>query len=143
MDIIWFKDCSYENKNKVGGKNASLGELYNLSKNLNFKIANGFAITTDLYNTFIENNKYVIGAKCKLWDKKKDIIRCIKKYKQSKHYQELFADEMPINELYQIYCKSKRKFTVSKRYFENFVKEESELYIVENNFIKVQSFDNI
>ena len=57
MDIIWFKDCSYENKNKVGGKNASLGELYNLSKNLNFKIANGFAITTDLYNTFIENNK--------------------------------------------------------------------------------------
>lgn len=94
-------------------------------------------------DTFIENNKYVIGAKCKLWDKKKDIIRCIKKYKQSKHYQELFADEMPINELYQIYCKSKRKFTVSKRYFENFVKEESELYIVENNFIKVQSFDNI
>ena len=57
MNIIWFKDCSYENKNKVGGKNASLGELYNLSKNLNFKIANGFAITTDLYDNFIENNK--------------------------------------------------------------------------------------
>ena len=93
--------------------------------------------------TFIENDKYLIGAKCNLWDKKKDINSAIKKYKQSKHYQELFADEMPINELYQVYCKSKRKFTVSKRYFENFVKEESELYVVENNFIKVQSFDNI
>jgi pyruvate, water dikinase len=56
MNIIWFKDCSYENKNMVGGKNASLGELYNLSKELNFKIANGFAITTDLYNKFIEDN---------------------------------------------------------------------------------------
>ena len=57
MNIIWFKDCSYKNKHLVGGKNASLGELYHLSKTLNFKIANGFAITTDLYNKFIENNK--------------------------------------------------------------------------------------
>jgi len=56
MNIIWFKDCSYKNKHLVGGKNASLGELYHLSKTLNFKIANGFAITTNLYNIFIEEN---------------------------------------------------------------------------------------
>ena len=56
-NIIWFKDCSYNNKNLVGGKNASLGELYNLSKKLNFNIANGFAITTNLYNEFIKENK--------------------------------------------------------------------------------------
>ncbi len=94
-------------------------------------------------DTFVEDDKYVIGARCNLWNKKQDIITSIKKYKQSKHYQDLYADEIPINEIYQSYCKGKRKFTVSKRYFENFVKEESELYIVENNFIKVQSFDNI
>ena len=57
MNIIWFKDCSYENKLLVGGKNASLGELYHLSKKLNFKIANGFAITTKVYQEFIETNK--------------------------------------------------------------------------------------
>jgi pyruvate, water dikinase len=57
MNIIWFKDCSYENKNLVGGKNASLGELYHLSKKLDFRIANGFAITTSLYNDFITHNK--------------------------------------------------------------------------------------
>ena len=34
MNILWFKDCSYKNKNLVGGKNASLGELYHLSKKL-------------------------------------------------------------------------------------------------------------
>ena len=38
--------------------------------------------------------------------------------------------------------KAKKKFIVSKRYFENFIKEESDLYIVENDFIKVNSFTN-
>ena len=57
MNIIWFKDCSYKNKILVGGKNASLGELYHLSKKLNFRIADGFAISTKLYNEFIEENQ--------------------------------------------------------------------------------------
>ena len=47
---IWFKDCSYKNKDLVGGKCSSLGELCHLAKMLNFDIADGFAITTDLYN---------------------------------------------------------------------------------------------
>ena len=55
-EVVWFKDCSYENKALVGGKNSSLGELYNLSARLQFRIADGFAITTVLYDTFIEEN---------------------------------------------------------------------------------------
>ena len=54
--IIWFKDCSYNNKKLVGGKCSSLGELHKLSKTLNFNIADGFAITTTLYDDFIKNN---------------------------------------------------------------------------------------
>ena len=54
--IYEFKDCGYSNKEFVGGKNASLGELYHLSKKLDFNIADGFAITTKLYMEFIENN---------------------------------------------------------------------------------------
>jgi len=53
MNILKFEDCSYNNKHLIGGKNSSLGELYNLSKELNFKITNGFAITTVLYDNFI------------------------------------------------------------------------------------------
>ncbi len=45
--------------------------------------------------------------------------------------------------MYQMYCGNKNKFTASKRYFEKFIKEESELYIIEDNFIKVESFGNI
>ena len=57
MEIIEFKDCSYKNKNLVGGKCSSLGELYHLSQKLNFKIADGFAISTQLYDDFIKQNK--------------------------------------------------------------------------------------
>ena len=56
MNILWFKDCSYKNKNLVGGKNASLGELYHLSKKLDFNISNGFSVTTNLYQDFLKNN---------------------------------------------------------------------------------------
>lgn len=54
--IIWFKDCSYKNKHLVGGKCSSLGELYYLSKKIYFSIADGFAITTKLYDDYIKNN---------------------------------------------------------------------------------------
>ena len=56
MDIIEFKDCSYKNKHLVGGKCSSLGELYHLSQNLNFQIADGFAITTKMYDDFVSEN---------------------------------------------------------------------------------------
>lgn len=56
MNIIWFKNCSYSNKNLVGGKCSSLGELYNLSKKLYFSIADGYAITTTMYDEFISSN---------------------------------------------------------------------------------------
>ena len=56
INIIEFKDCSYKNKNLVGGKCSSLGELYRLSHNLNFNIADGFALTTTLYDNYIEQN---------------------------------------------------------------------------------------
>ena len=57
MNILWFKDCSYSNKNMIGGKCASLGELYRLSEKLKFNISDGFAITTFFYDNFIKNIK--------------------------------------------------------------------------------------
>ena len=68
MDTIWFTQCSYQNKNLVGGKNASLGELFNLSKHLDFNIADGFALTIDLYDKFIERNGFLEKIKLLLKD---------------------------------------------------------------------------
>jgi len=55
-NIIQFRDCCYDNKHLVGGKCSSLGELTRLSQQLNFEVADGFAITTDMYDTFIREN---------------------------------------------------------------------------------------
>lgn len=126
-------------------------------------------------DTFIEEDKYLLNIKCKLWNKKDDIITTLQKYKKilnnannpnkkDKHAESdnintcedhddklddgdnSNVDEIPINELYQAYCKnknkSKNKFIVSKQYFERFIKEESQLYVV-NDFVAVKSFDNI
>lgn len=91
----------------------------------------------------IEENKYIYQIKCKLWDKRKDIVDSLKKYKQMAPHVDLYTEEIPINEIYQIYSASKNKFIASKKYFEKFIKEESELFITEDNFIKVKSFENI
>jgi len=56
MDILEFADCSHNNKHLVGGKCSSLGELYHLSQKLNFNIGDGFAITTQLYDKYLEQN---------------------------------------------------------------------------------------
>jgi pyruvate,water dikinase len=61
--ILWFENCNYINKEIVGGKNASLGELYTLSKTINFNIADGFAITTILYDDFIYYNQLTDSIK--------------------------------------------------------------------------------
>jgi len=60
MQIIEF--CHIKNKfgnkslNHVGGKNASLGKMISDMEQLGIKVPNGFAITTDFYHTFIDDN---------------------------------------------------------------------------------------
>jgi pyruvate,water dikinase len=75
MDILWFKDCSYKNKRLVGGKCCSLGELYTLSKKMLFSVADGFAITTHMYDTFIEQNNLLHVVEQSLLDIDTENIR--------------------------------------------------------------------
>lgn len=65
-EVIWFRDCSYKTKDLVGGKCASLGELNHLAKMLYFDIADGFAITTHVYDKYIERNNLQTTIKDKL-----------------------------------------------------------------------------
>lgn len=54
-NILWFKELGAKDIPLVGGKNASLGEMYgNLSKK-GVKIPNGFAITTSGYWEFMKS----------------------------------------------------------------------------------------
>ncbi len=55
-NILWFKELGIKDVGVVGGKNASLGEMYNnlLSKGVN--LANGFATTSEAYFYFLKES---------------------------------------------------------------------------------------
>jgi pyruvate,water dikinase len=52
-----FSELNMDDVPLVGGKNASLGEMYSSLSSLGIKVPNGFTITADGYRHFIEHNK--------------------------------------------------------------------------------------
>ena len=48
-DIRWFRDIRLADVALVGGKNASLGELYSALSEQGVRVPNGFALTADAY----------------------------------------------------------------------------------------------
>ena len=94
--IVWFKDCSYENKNLVGGKCSSLGELYHLSKQIGFSVANGFAISTIVYDNFLKFNNIGSIINNKINDIDIDDIRKLETV--SKYIKELILSSRFCNE---------------------------------------------
>jgi pyruvate,water dikinase len=55
--IRWFEDIGIEDIPLVGGKNASLGEMYRELAPPGVKVPNGFAITADVYREFPRGTK--------------------------------------------------------------------------------------
>lgn len=54
--ILLFKQIRISDINKVGGKNASLGEMYNHLNPLGITVPNGFALTAEAYRIFRKAN---------------------------------------------------------------------------------------
>jgi pyruvate,water dikinase len=111
-EIIWFKDCSYDNKHLVGGKCSSLGELHKISKRIGFSIGDGFALTIDMYDTFIEYNGLTAQIETdlaninadnikELEEKSKNLRDLIVNGEFSEHHKEIIAEYY--NKLSQIY----------------------------------------
>ena len=55
--ILPFSDIGMKDLAKVGGKNASLGEMYNKLKIKDIRIPNGYAITAESFRYFCKENK--------------------------------------------------------------------------------------
>jgi pyruvate,water dikinase len=51
--IRWFRDLGLADVGRVGGKNASLGELYRELTPAGVRVPNGFAVTADAYRRFL------------------------------------------------------------------------------------------
>lgn len=54
--ILFFDKINITDIEKVGGKNASLGEMYNQLNPLGINVPNGFALTADVYRLFRKEN---------------------------------------------------------------------------------------
>lgn len=67
--IRFFEDLSIKDVPSVGGKNASLGEMYQKLKSQGIKVPNGFATTASAYNYFLEE----AGLKNRIKDILKDL----------------------------------------------------------------------
>ncbi len=55
--IIWYKDLTIDDVPRVGGKNAALGEMVRELLPLGVRVPNGFAVTADAYNHFLDSTK--------------------------------------------------------------------------------------
>ena len=54
--ILWFKDIGIEDVPLVGGKNASLGEMFRELTPQGIRVPDGFAITAAAYHDFVEHS---------------------------------------------------------------------------------------
>ncbi|HSE05989.1 MAG TPA: PEP/pyruvate-binding domain-containing protein, partial [Methylomirabilota bacterium] len=54
--IRWFREIRLADVPRVGGKTASLGELYGELGAAGVRVPNGFAITADAYRALLEGN---------------------------------------------------------------------------------------
>ena len=52
-DILWFSELGLKDLDRVGGKNASLGEMVGNLTSAGVKVPDGFATTADAYRRFL------------------------------------------------------------------------------------------
>jgi len=57
-NILWFSEIRKESVNQVGGKGASLGEMYSLLTPKGINIPNGFSTTAHAYLSFLQYNDF-------------------------------------------------------------------------------------
>ncbi len=103
--VKWFRELGLEDVDLVGGKGASLGEMYqNLSKQ-NIRIPNGFAITSEAYKAILDIN----GA----WEKLHELL-----------------DKLDRNDIYQLQAQSEkcRKIIAECALSDELVKEIAQGY---------------
>ncbi len=62
--VLWYQELSMGDVNKVGGKNASLGEMISNLSNAGVQVPGGFATTSYAFNEFLEQS----GLNQKIYD---------------------------------------------------------------------------
>ncbi len=115
--ISWFKDLTIKDIPSVGGKNASLGEMYAKLKSKGVPVPNGFALTADVYWSFLRANKLDKKIKETLKGLNKKDINELKRVGDKVRKMILAATfpkdiEKEIRNSYKQLCKTSKKHNV-------------------------------
>jgi pyruvate,water dikinase len=62
--VLWYQELGMDDVNRVGGKNASLGEMISNLSNAGVQVPGGFATTAYAFNLFLEKS----GVEAKIYD---------------------------------------------------------------------------
>jgi len=114
--ILWFDEVNNKDIGLVGGKNASLGEMYNKLVKKGINLPNGFCTTAEVYRYFIKKN----GLKRPIFDllknlDKKDLGNL--KSTGKKIRELILKGEFPedlVDEIEQAYKDLSRKYKMNK-----------------------------
>src|SRR4030043_706438 len=55
--ILWFRESGIKDIELVGGKNASLGEMFSNLRKKGIRVPDGFSVTAEAFRYFITQNK--------------------------------------------------------------------------------------
>lgn len=104
--IAWFSEIGIKDLALVGGKNASLGEMYSTLAEQHISVPNGFATTSQAFWDYVDHNKLRTEINSKL----KDFHQGLSKLEYTgKHIRDLIlAGEFP-KELAQVITESYRQ----------------------------------
>ncbi len=102
--IHWFENLTSDDVSRVGGKNASLGEMIRSLKDEGVRVPDGFATTAEAYRKFLDSNQ--LNEKIK------------------SHLSELDSDKTPLEKV----GKSIRKLFHSAEFPEDIAREIREAY---------------
>lgn len=91
----------------------------------------------------IDENKFIHGISCKLWDKQGEIQNALVDYKNKmaeKYSNTPISPRVGLSDVYIFYCKRLNqgsvKIVANKMYFEKYVNETFQEYIIDNKFLR-------
>lgn len=112
-NILWFNQVTIKDIPKVGGKNASLGEMYQKLTTHGVSVPNGFAITASAYNDFLNYSKIKKAIFSILKKTTKDNLSESSKNIQKLILQSDFSDQLK-NDISLAYKKLSSEYKVTK-----------------------------
>ncbi len=116
--ILWFRETGIKDIELVGGKNASLGEMFRNLKKKGIRVPDGFSITADAYRHFISQN----GLDREIKDMLKGLDTGNMRNLAQRGYrvrQAILAAEFPIdlrNDIVESYSRLSRQYNAHKSF---------------------------